>query len=167
MRFLGDGSIELHAALEQVQNRTHEGLRLAVRRLRLEDDASPHHQVWRRTNKLHDLHTAASLYQGGVRAIRHLQQPPHCHFHADQQEIIRTGIIQVRVMLSEADHGLLFVLRFLHRQQRSLAPDKDRRDHAWEHDQVAQRQDGGFDHAFFIRLAIRNTIQLLCALREG
>ena len=67
-------------------------------------------------------------------------------------------MIEIRVVLGETDHGLLFVLRLLHRQQRSLAPDKDRRDHAREHDQIAQRQDRGFDHALFIRLTVGDAI---------
>ena len=163
----GDRAIQLDAALEEVQHRAHESLGLPVGGLHLRHDAGPHHQIGLGADKLHDLDAAPSLDKSGVRAIRHLQQATHSHLHPHRQKIIRTRVIQVGIVLRQADHSLFLVLCFLHGQQRSLAPDKDRGNHARENDQVAQRQDRGFDHAILVRLPVGDAVQLLCALREG
>ena len=121
-----DRAIQLDTALEQVQDRAHEGLSLSVGGLHLGHNAGPHHQVGLGADELHDLDAAPTLYEGGVRAVRHLQQASHSHLHTHRQEIVRAGGIQVGIVLRQTNYSLFLVLRFLHSQQRSFAPDKDR-----------------------------------------
>ena len=167
MSLFGYGTIELHTPFEQVENRPHKSLRLAICRLGLKDNASPYHQIGHSADELHNLHATSSLHQSGMGAIRHLQQTSYRHLHADRQKIFGTRVVEVGVMLSQTNHGLLFILRFLYSQQGAFPPDKDRGDHAWEHHQISQREDCDFDHAIFVRLPVRDAIQLLCALGEG
>src|SRR5689334_13751004 len=137
MRFLRDGAIQLNTALEQIQDRTHERLRLTVSRFWFRHDPGSHHEIWFRTRELDDLYAATSLHERRVRAIWHLQQASHRHLHTHGEKIIRSGVIEIGIVLSQTNHRLFFELCFLHRQQRPLTPDKDRRYHTWENNQVS------------------------------
>src|SRR5688572_26737372 len=76
-------------------------------------------------------------------------------------------MIDIRIVLGEANHGLVFTLRLLNSDQRPFTSYKDWRDHTRENDQIAQRQHCRFDQALFVHLHIGDAIQLLCTLREG
>ncbi len=166
MGFFGDGAIQLDAAVEQIEDRAHQGLGLAVRGLRFEDGAGAHLQIRPRAHEVHDLDAPAPLHQGRGGAIRHREQASDRHLDADRQEIGGLGILDLGVLLHEADQGPILGLGFLHGKQRGLTPDKDRGDHAREDDQITQRQDRGLDQAVFVRFDVRHTIKLFRALRE-
>ena len=55
---------------------------------------------------------------------------------------------------------------FFQRQKRSLASNKDRRDHARENDHIPQWQHSRFDQAIGFGLHVRDAVQLLRPLRK-
>ncbi len=164
MRLLGDRAVELHTAVEQVEGGAHVRLGLAVGRRRLEDDPRARLEVRLGLDELDDLHAAAALHERGVRAVGHLQQPPHRHLHTHGQEVVHAGVFKLGVLLRQADDGLVPALGILHGQQRPLAPHEDRRDHAREDDQVAQRQHHRLDQPIRPHLTVRDAVQFLGAL---
>jgi hypothetical protein len=110
--------------------------------------------------KFNHLDSPPSLDQGRAGAVRHAQQPSDGRLHTDWDEIVRDGILHLRVTLGQCDHRLVVQLRFFDRQEGRLAPNEDRGNHMREYDQVAQRQDRALDQAIVIGGGIWDAIQL-------
>ncbi len=94
-----------------------------------------------------------------------MQQAPNGHFHAQGQKIVRTGIVNFRIALGQADDRQIVGLGLLNSQQGLFASDEDRRDHAWKDDQVTQGQYQRLDEALRVRLKVGNTVKFFGPLR--
>ncbi len=164
MRLFGDRTVQLNTTFKKVQHRAHQRLGLSVSRRRFDDNACAHFDVRLEPQKFHDLYAPASLHQCRARTIRHVEQTPHRHLHTDGQKIFGIRIVHIRVALRQPDNRLFFLLRILQRQQRRLAPDKDRRDHARKNHHIPQRQHHRLDQTIRFWLHVRDAVQFLCPL---
>ncbi len=89
-----------------------------------------------------DLHAAPALDQHLDGVVGQLQELQHGAERADRVDVVGAGIVLAGVLLGDQQDLLVVLHDLFERLDALLAADEEGNDHAGEHDDVAQRQDG-------------------------
>jgi hypothetical protein len=98
-------------------------------------------EVWLGGHEVAELDPLAALDEDADRAVRNLEHPRHHPDDADAVEVVRAGLLVVRVLRRDHDEHPVAAEHVVHEPDRALLTDRERHHGVGERDAVAQRKD--------------------------